>query len=88
MISVITPTNNTRYLKETYDSLAGQTHEDWEWVVVPNGGATWEVNDPRVRVVPADFTGSIGGLKRFACRATFSSSLTTMTCSRPQPSLR
>ena len=70
MISVITPTNNTRYLKETYDSLAGQTHEDWEWVVVPNGGATWEVNDPRVRVVPADFTGSIGGLKRFACRQT------------------
>jgi len=68
MISVITPTNNTRYLKETYDSLVGQTHTDWEWVVVPNGGATWESEDPRVRIIPADFTGSIGGLKKFACR--------------------
>lgn len=68
MLSIITPTNNTRYLGEAYDSLRAQTHESWEWIVVPNGGANWESNDPRVKVIPADFTGSIGGLKRFACR--------------------
>lgn len=68
MLSIITPTNNTRYLEEAYDSLAGQTYKKWEWIVVPNGGATWESKDKRVRVIPADFTGSIGGLKRFACR--------------------
>ena len=68
MLSVITPTNNTRYLGEAHDSLAGQTHTDWEWIVVPNGGATWASDDPRVRVIPADFTGSVGGLKRFACQ--------------------
>lgn len=67
MISVITPTNNPRYLGEAYESLRGQTYPSWEWVVVPNGGAIWTSNERRVRSVPTDLTGSVGALKRFAC---------------------
>lgn len=67
MISVITPTNNPRYMTEAYDSLLAQTFTNWEWVVVPNGGAVWGCSDKRLRVIPNDETGSVGALKRFAC---------------------
>ena len=67
MISVITPTNNPEYLGEAYNSLAAQSLKNWEWIVVPNGGVTWECSDKRVKTYPTDMTGSVGALKRFAC---------------------
>ena len=35
-ISVVTPTHDPRWLLPAYESLKAQSHEDWEWVVVPN----------------------------------------------------
>jgi GT2 family glycosyltransferase len=35
-LSVITPTHNPKWLHETWASLRGQTHRDFEWVVTVN----------------------------------------------------
>ena len=42
MISVFTAVHPSAmpYLSEAYSSLACQTHQDWEWVIAFNGGAT------------------------------------------------
>ncbi len=72
MISVFTPTHYTRFLLETWESLRNQTYQDWEWVLVPNGGATIPdeiTGDDRVRIYP--FHGKpqgVGELKAFACQ--------------------
>ena len=72
LISVITPTHNPAYLLDCWESLKQQTDRQWEWVIVPNGGATGLaaeiVQDPRVRVyqAPTHLDGSIGALKHFA----------------------
>ena len=68
-ISVFTPTNNTKWLNQLYDSLVEQTHIDWEWVVVPNHGVKVDLpEDPRIKIVPIPFdTIRIGALKNFAC---------------------
>lgn len=54
-LSLITPTHKPDYLLEAYRSLKLQTLEDWEWVIVPNGGniVIPEVirQDPRVKIV-------------------------------------
>lgn len=71
MITVFTPTHDAKFLNDCHRSLDAQTHTDWEWVVVPNGGAALPdplLQDPRVRIVPAPegMTG-VGAVKRFAC---------------------
>jgi len=69
LISVITATHDEKYLAEAWESLKGQTHTDWEWVLVPNGNADIPEgirDDPRVAVYPHP-GGTIGALKRFAC---------------------
>lgn len=38
-ISVITPTHDPQWLLECWESLKAQTHDNWEWVLVPNGKA-------------------------------------------------
>lgn len=56
MISVFTPTHNTRFMAEVYDSLVQQTIPDWEWIVLLNGRANEQElpdvmrRDERVRI--------------------------------------
>lgn len=64
-VSVVTPTHDTRWLLETWRSLAAQTHADFEWLVSVNDktGSRTRVQmrasevalltggDPRVRVI-------------------------------------
>lgn len=71
--SIFTPTHRPVFINEAFDSLLAQSHRDWEWVLVPNGGAVIpdriRAHD-QVRIVPApDWVSrlGIGGLKRFAC---------------------
>lgn len=70
MISLITPTHNVKYLHELWDSIKRQTNADWEWVLVPNGGAvipTDIASDRRVRIVPYNGENrNIGAIKLFA----------------------
>lgn len=68
LLSVITPSNNAKFLKELYSSLQEQTHTNWEWIIALNGGITPPTfNDPRVKIVPTKITGKVGALKKFAC---------------------
>lgn len=69
--TVFTPTNDPTWLGECYQSLIKQTHDNWEWVLVPNGFdpsliPQAIVSDNRVRIFPSDHT-RIGALKNFAC---------------------
>ena len=69
MLSVFTPSHNPTFLTECFQSLRGQTFEDWEWVVVLNKGVRWRPpsRDPRVRVVIDDELDGVGSAKRRAC---------------------
>ncbi len=71
LVSVFTPSHDTRYLDLAYDSLAQQSLAEWEWIVLLNGKATgWKppVADERVKVsrAPNRLRG-VGALKRAAC---------------------
>jgi glycosyltransferase involved in cell wall biosynthesis len=71
--SVFTPTHRPDFINDAFESLLVQSDTDWEWVLVPNGGAV--IPDrirahSKVRIVPApDWVSrlGIGALKRFAC---------------------
>jgi glycosyltransferase involved in cell wall biosynthesis len=71
LVSVFTPSHDSRYLDRVYDSLRGQSFADWEWIVLLNGKATpWQPpdGDPRVKVSQAGRRlHGIGALKRAAC---------------------
>lgn len=68
-VSVFTPSHAPTYLDQCWRSLLDQTYDDWEWIVLLNGGATWapETPDPRIRVVHGGATGKVGAAKREAC---------------------
>jgi O-antigen biosynthesis protein len=68
-VSVFTPSHAPAYLDDCCRTLLAQTYDDWEWVVLLNGGAAWEPAepDPRIRVVRGASVGYIGALKREAC---------------------
>jgi len=56
LLSLFTPSHDTRWLHETYQSLRDQTHAHWEWVVLLNRGAELLPNNPltadtRVKVI-------------------------------------
>jgi O-antigen biosynthesis protein len=72
MISVFTPSHDTRWLNNCYESLRSQTYDTWEWVVLLNGEAAEPLNelrvafdferDPRVKVFRSEAKG-VGALK-------------------------
>jgi len=71
LISLFTPTHNPRFLPRLAESLARQTCQDFEWVIVTNGAARpadVSVPLPQARIVPfPGQTDRIGALKSFAC---------------------
>jgi hypothetical protein len=68
-VSVFTPSHRPTYLTEAYKSVRAQTFQDWEWVVLLNGGARWSPPepDPRVRIITDDLADGVGAAKRRAC---------------------
>ena len=65
-VTVFTPSHDTKWLDECYESLNNQTFNDWEWVVLLNNGASWSPpNDNRVKSYSTDSLG-IGKLKNEA----------------------
>ena len=70
LISVFTPTNNTTWLPEAWESLKDQTAE-FEWVIGTNGGADASKipHDPRVRVVSTGDWHGVGDAKKKLCMA-------------------
>lgn len=68
MLSVITPSHDTRWILECYRSLQMQTYTDWEWIILLNGKAEApDIDDPKVHIHKAIESG-IGTLKRVAAR--------------------
>lgn len=71
-VTVFTPTHDVTWLSETWASLRAQTYEDWDWLLLPNGGARIPADitaDVRVKVLAEDWTmtGNVGALKRQLC---------------------
>jgi len=76
MLSIFTGlhTPGMAYIEQAYDSVRKQANCNWEWVIVPNGGAMVPsriAEDDRVRIVPftGDVTG-VGQIKHHACQHT------------------
>lgn len=78
MFSIITPVHRQSqpFLNEAYKSLQSQTVEDWEWVIIANGGAHVPKSiskDNRIKVFfvkdddPEHKHNKIGRLKKYAC---------------------
>lgn len=67
--SVFTPSHDPRWLDQCFESLVAQTTDDWEWIVVLNGGASWK--PPRrgypVLVIDMPRRIGVGEAKRLAC---------------------
>lgn len=65
LISVFTPSHDTRFLQQAYESLLAQTYQTWEWVVLLNQGVALETtfDDPRVKVHRSITEPVIGALK-------------------------
>lgn len=67
MISIITPSHDTRFLKELEATILSQTYKNWEWIVLLNKGAGYEAKDKRIRIIEFPFlTDNVGMLKRYA----------------------
>lgn len=67
-VSIFTPTNNTKHLRECYDSIKEQDFH--EWVILLNGAAQpMDFGDGRVRYfrAPESAAGNVGALKKIAC---------------------
>jgi len=70
-ISIFTPTHDSRFLREAYESIKGQNFH--EWVIIYNNGAqVIDFGDPRVKsFVWSNAPKWVGPLKAYACeRAT------------------
>lgn len=50
MVSIFTPTHDSKFLPEIYKSLLAQTDSDWEWIILyNNGGEPLKFEDSRVK---------------------------------------
>lgn len=69
MLSLFTPSHDSRFLPEAYQSLLAQTDPEWEWTVLcNNGGKPIDVSDSRVKQhVVDDAPDWVGTLKAMAC---------------------
>lgn len=68
MISIFTPTNNTTWLKEAWDSLSDQS-VNFEWLIGVNGNADVSKipKDSRVKVIELGEWKGVGNAKRQLC---------------------
>jgi len=78
LISVITPTYNSSNLFLPYRSLLSQTYKNWERIIYDDGSSDEKtlnmidqiaLIEPRVRVIKANHSGSIGNVKHNAFMA-------------------
>lgn len=68
-LSVFTPSHNSTYLPQLYESLQAQTDQDWRWELVHNnGGSPLGIQDHRVtQHVLHNVPDWVGPLKAYAC---------------------
>lgn len=67
-LSIITPTHNTKYLKELEETILANSYPNWEWIILLNNGAEYTSTDKRINVINStQETRSVGALKKEAC---------------------
>jgi glycosyltransferase involved in cell wall biosynthesis len=75
LVSVITPTYNSKDLLYPYRSLISQFYKNWEWIIYDDGSTNTKTlnmidklasTDSRIKVVKASHSGSIGEVKHNA----------------------
>lgn len=66
-ISIFTPTNNSKFLKDVYESIKDQ--DFYEWIIVfNNGGVPLEFDDKRVKTfILWNAPEYVGAMKSFCC---------------------
>lgn len=68
-VSIFTPTHDTKYLVDAYESIKDQ--DFFEWVIIPNNGATVPNairRDSRVKIHELPMAPAfVGALKKYAC---------------------
>lgn len=69
-IAVFTPSNDSAFLPQVYESLKRQTDQDWKWTIVHNnGGARFDCHDNRVTQHLLNKAPEyVGALKSYACK--------------------
>lgn len=69
-LSIFTPSHNSRYLPQLYESLKNQQDPNWEWVIVHNnGGEPFDTTDERVKQhLLYKAPEWVGPLKAYACQ--------------------
>ncbi len=69
LVSIFTPSHNSQYLDDAFYSVVNQTYENWEWIVILNGGADWTppTEDPRVKIYINNDISGVGAAKKYAC---------------------
>ena len=63
-VSIFTPTHNSKYINELYNTIKEQ--DFYEWIIVTNNGAKVSIDDPRIKVFNYEHT-FVGALKKYAC---------------------
>lgn len=68
-VSIFTPTHNTKYLMEAYNSIKNQPF--FEWVILHNNGSkNIKINDERVKQISTNISvDAVGIYKKMACNA-------------------
>jgi hypothetical protein len=69
LISIFTPTNNTQWIPDAWDSLRDQS-VNFEWLIGLNGGANSEniPDDPRIKLVDLREWRGVGAAKKALCQ--------------------
>lgn len=69
LVSIFTPSHNPVYLDDCFNSVINQTYDNWEWIILLNGGVDWTPPfvDGRIKILKESKGGDIGRLKRLAC---------------------
>lgn len=66
--SIITPSHNTKYIKELEETILSNTYTNWEWIILLNNGAKYESTDSRIKIFESKINnGFVGALKKEAC---------------------
>lgn len=68
LISIFTPTNNTRWIGEAWQSIQNQSQE-FEWIIGINNGANVDSipNDPRIKQIHLGEWKGVGDAKKRLC---------------------
>jgi O-antigen biosynthesis protein len=67
-LSIITPTHDSKFLKDLEETILNNFYREWEWIILLNNGAEYESSDERIRIIQSKTNSkAVGALKKEAC---------------------